>query len=335
MIKENSILFLGDVVPYKRFKFKNSYQTVINLESPITQSGTPASGKINLRVENNYLKDIFKDNLLAVSLGNNHMLDFGKEGLEDTLKELTDLRTKGFGIENQLLGISDPITVSVSDLQVAFFSVICPSTSPITMVNNQGYLSVINVEKLIDDIRRIRKSVKRIVIYIHWGIEESSYASKEDILTARKLVDAGADIIIGCHAHAPQPIEKYNDGLISYGLGNFIMPPMKKIPTYYDKDLIPHSTYSKRLMPWNRTSWGLLIDLESMEYKIKKFIFIFGRILELPVTTFDRYLNLPNDFLNEEYHENIEKHLKKRAILRKIWDFVCHPRVPQRIKELL
>ena len=84
----SSILFLGDVIPYKPFKFKNIYKTVINLECPIINDGKPVNGKINLRIKHNYLRSIFNNNLICASIGNNHILDFGAIGLRVTLTEL-------------------------------------------------------------------------------------------------------------------------------------------------------------------------------------------------------------------------------------------------------
>ena len=75
MYQANSILFLGDVVPYRPIKFNNKYRTVFNLECPITAEGKPAVNKIILNVRENYLKHIFKDNSFCVCLGNNHILD--------------------------------------------------------------------------------------------------------------------------------------------------------------------------------------------------------------------------------------------------------------------
>jgi poly-gamma-glutamate synthesis protein (capsule biosynthesis protein) len=61
--------------------------------------------------------------------------------------------------------------------------------------------------EIINIVLKIRKLVHRVVVYIHWTLEESSYPQKEDILTARKLIKEGVNIIIGSHAHIPQPIE--------------------------------------------------------------------------------------------------------------------------------
>lgn len=335
MDKKNTVLFLGDVVPYKPFKFKNTHQTVINLECPIIESGNPVEGKINLRVKENYLKNIFNSNLLCVCLGNNHILDYGENGLESTLLELRKLETKWFGLSSGSGDEYYPLIIEINNLKIAFISVVCQSTSPVIEIDNVTHLSLLDVNKIVESVLRIRTLVKRIVVYIHWGIEESSYPSKEDILIARRLIEAGVDIIVGSHAHAPQPIEKYKNGIIAYNLGNFIMPEMKYVPTYFNDTGTSLSSYTKSLMLWNRISWGFLIDMETMEYKIKKYIFLFNRIIELQFTPVDKYLKLKQRYLNESYELIVNKHLKKRFTYRKIRDFIYNPHVPKKLKKLL
>lgn len=61
------------------------------------------------------------------------------------------------------------------------------------------------------------------VVYVHWGVEYNNLPSTEQVELGHKLIDAGADIVIGAHPHCLQPIEKYGNGIIFYSLGNFIM----------------------------------------------------------------------------------------------------------------
>lgn len=325
MNNKNEVLFLGDVVPFKPFKFKNEYSTIINLECPIIKDGTPANNKVILKVEQNYLKDIFNSNLISVCLGNNHILDYGQQGLKSTTDELEKINTSYFGIRNTDQDRNEPLIIEHGDYKIALLSVICESTSPVISVNNINQLNLLDIEEIIDVVKEIRSKVDRIVLYIHWGIEESSYPAKEDILKARKLIDSGVDIVIGSHAHSPQPVEKYRNGIIAYNLGNFIMPELVGIPTYFNDNGIPQSSFTKRLMPWNRISWGLLIDLQKMEFTVRKYVFISGRIIELPFTHLDKYLRLDEE--NNEFV--LRKHLRKRALTRKLIDFIYKPHIPQ------
>ena len=231
--------------------------------------------------------------------------------------------------------IASPLLMKLNGLEIAFFSIVCQSTSPIIELENKIYLDLLDTEKIIQSINKARDSVQRIVIYIHWGVEESSYPTYEDILMARKLIEAGADIIIGSHAHAPQSIEKYKNGIIAQNLGNFLMPPFKKMPSYFDEKGISHSTYTKDLMLWNRISWGLIINMESMEYKIKKFILLFNRIIELPFTPLDKYIKLNKEYLNASYPTFLRKHLKKRTFARKTSEFIHRPHMPEKLKKMI
>ncbi|MGE5456924.1 MAG: CapA family protein [Methanococcaceae archaeon] len=333
MNKENSILFLGDVVPYKPFKFKNIYKTVINLECPIVREGNPVKGKIILSARDNYLERIFNSNLIGVNLGNNHILDFGQTGLDSTIKELEKTGINYFGLNNGD-GNNNPLIIEFNKYKIAFFSAICESTSPLLEYDKVKYLSALNSEDIIDKVRKIRKSVHRVIIYIHWGIEESSYPVKEDILIARKLIDGGVDIVIGSHAHAPQPVEKYKNGIIAHNLGNFIMPEMNRVPSYFDEKGIAQSAFTKKIMLWNRISWGLVIDMESLELKIRKYIFFGSRVIALPVTPLDKYLKLSKSIPGDSYQSILQKHVKRREFQRKIFEFIYNPHVPQKLKNL-
>jgi len=335
MDKNNTLLFLGDVVPYKPFKFHNDLKTVINLECPIIKEGIPVGGKINLKVQENYLSDIFGNNLLCVNLGNNHIFDYGLEGLNSTIHELEKLNAYHFGLHRGYDTKFTPLIIKFSELDIAFVSAVCPSTSPLLEVDKSARLSELDVDALIIELGLIRPLVDRIVVYIHWGKEESSYPEAEEIDTARRLVDNGADVVVGSHAHAPQPIEKYKNGIIAYNLGNFLMPGLRNVPTYYTGSGVPQSTYNKRTMPWNRTSWGLAIDMNSMEYKIMKYMFFHNKVTRLLFTPFDRHLKLSNSLITKTSGDIIIRHLRRRALYRRIRDFLYNPHVPEKLKRLL
>jgi poly-gamma-glutamate synthesis protein (capsule biosynthesis protein) len=333
--KSRSILFLGDVVPYKPFVFRNTYKTIINLECPITTIGKPVTGKINLSVSENHLPLIFRNTLLCINVSNNHILDFGVEGLRSTISEIRKMDIGFFGVDHFEGNSYNPVILKYGNMRIALFSALCETTSPVTGFNNSSLLSLIDSDELIEKLSETRKLADRIVIYIHWGLEESSYPTSGDIAKARKLIDCGVDLVIGSHAHAPQAIEKYKNGVIAYNLGNFIMPGMNRIPSYYDEKGRPQSTYLKRIMLWNRISWGFLVDMETLEFKIRKYMFLGDRIVNMPFTPLDRFISLKYDKSADSYENIISKHLKRRKLVRKLWDFICEPHVPQKIKKLI
>jgi poly-gamma-glutamate synthesis protein (capsule biosynthesis protein) len=124
-------------------------------------------------------------------------------------------------------------------------------------------ISVGNEEEIIRHIKRMRSEHCDIVIIsLHWGTENVHYPSPNQVKFARKLVDAGATIVLGHHPHVVQGIENYHNGLIAYSLGNFQFLPTKKqtkksiilsvnfengrikgyeiIPVMIDEDFVPH-----------------------------------------------------------------------------------------------
>lgn len=317
MNQDNSILFLGDVVPYKTFRFKNNLKSVINLECPIVSEGVPISGKVNFRVSENHLYEIFGDNLFAVNMGNNHIMDYGVGGLEETLKQFRN-GTHYFGIRFPGDTSHHPLILDINGVKAAFFSVTSEFTVPLTEFDDFNYLELFDPDRLSRMIAKIRNEVHRVVVYLHWGTEESSFPGNEEIITARKIIDAGADIIIGAHAHAPQPVEKYKGGIIAYNLGNFITPAFRNLPSYYNDLGTPLSEFSKRLMFWNRISWGIAVDMLTMEYEVKKYGFVADRIIEMKSTPMDRYLHLQPDVLTESYSRRVKKHIENRAFRRRM-----------------
>lgn len=334
MDKNNSILFLGDVVPYKRFKFRNNLKTVINLECPIIKGGTPELGKINLRVEENYLGDIFRDTLFCANIGNNHILDFGKEGLDSTLNELSKLQVNIIGLNKTKDDLNTALILDYNSIRIAFISVVCMSTSPLLQLDNGWSLSELNTNEILRKVAKIRTSVQRVVVFIHWGTEESSYPEIEDIFSARSLIEGGVDIVIGTHAHAPQPIERYKQGIIAYNLGNFIMPELKNLPSYYCEEGESGSIYNKSRMLWNRISWGLLIDMGTMEFKVIRYITILNRVLKLPWTPLDRYQMFEDIGQEDSYIRKVKEHLKRRSFYRRVIDYMHHPHVPEKLKRI-
>ena len=75
--------------------------------------------------------------------------------------------------------------------------------------------------------------------------------------------------------------------------------------------------------------------MTTMEYKIKKYIFLFNRILELPFTPLDKYIKFNHNILNASHELILKKHLRKRVIFRKIREFIYKPHVPKKLKRLL
>jgi poly-gamma-glutamate synthesis protein (capsule biosynthesis protein) len=157
-----------------------------------------------------------------ICLANNHTMDYGVTGLEDTMDALdsAELARCGAGFNDEEARVPAVIDVdgfivycfAFSEVEPRFFSA-GPDTGGVAWLNRATVLNAITTAK---------KKADLIVVSIHWGTEgaaEPTYAQKN---MARAMVDAGADVLLGHHAHVPGPVETYNGAIIAYGLGNFV-----------------------------------------------------------------------------------------------------------------
>jgi len=144
-----------------------------------------------------------------VSIANNHTLDMSAAGYFEMLEKLDAAGLAHFG-STTADHARDPIVVrEINGIRVAL----------IGHMNREE-------KRAIDDVGRARKMADVVIVFEHWGIEYALYPVLHQRLLGRKLIDAGADAVIGAHAHVVQPTEIYKNRLIVYGLGNFVFSMM-------------------------------------------------------------------------------------------------------------
>jgi len=139
----------------------------------------------------------------AVNLENNHTLDYGKAGLNDTIQALDDAGVAWSGMEDAYIYEKDGI-------RVAFIGLL--------RANYFNYR-----EAFFEYIARLKEAgVNAVVVSLHFGEEYSAYHNDGQASMAYYMIEAGADLVIGTHPHVIQGMEVYNDRLIFYSLGNFV-----------------------------------------------------------------------------------------------------------------
>ena len=241
--KNHSILFAGDLMfdRHIRFfaeKYGNDYifsptknllaasdLVVVNLEGPITDNDSISLGT-KPGSANNFIftfdpslaETLFEYNIRLVNLGNNHILNFGRSGYDQTKNFLEKADVAFFGFT----GIDDSCRYfikKIGQVRVGFASY--------NQFINGGYQAV---EK---DILDLKNKVDLLIVYCHWGNEYQAAANEIIVNQAHQMVDWGADLVIGSHPHVIQPKEIYRGKRIYYSLGNFIFdqyfqPEVKK-----------------------------------------------------------------------------------------------------------
>lgn len=159
----------------------------------------------------------------AVIMANNHISDFGHEAAVDTIEKLIQIGVKTQGYGGNLKEAIAPLFFEINEINIGVLSFSCPTTNgwnaatPVT-----PGVAPLSMPLVRDQILALRPKADVVFVYLHWGVECSHYPTPGQIRAARKMIDWGANAVIGAHAHVIQPYEKYHDGFIFYGLGNAI-----------------------------------------------------------------------------------------------------------------
>lgn len=181
--------------------FENDDFSMVNLEGVLGDQGHPAGKRYAFRGPASYTNILTENSVEAVSLANNHTLDFGQTGYEETMRILNEA-----GIPYVEQNSSTVVTLE-NGVTVGIYG---------TVYNS------IDKEAMLSGISELKQQGVDIIIYApHWGTEHSFDPTQEQMELGRAAIDAGANIVYGCHPHVLQPIEEYNGGVIYYSLGNF------------------------------------------------------------------------------------------------------------------
>lgn len=323
------ILFVGDVFLRRPCALNlPNYPLILNLEAPISNKGNPIEGKINLIMEEGILEGVFDPLPVAVSLANNHIMDFGNEAFENTLSNLQKLQIKYFGAGKLKDNYNNPLIMKFDNLNVAFLGY-CYSFfyEQITYSRKLKYgPAPLEMKRIYNDITDIKNEVDRIVVSIHWGHEESNYPDRSQVEFARKVIDMGADYIYGHHPHAIQPIEKYQNKPISYSLGNFIFPDLD-LPAYFNKEGNPSSHFKKIQYPWNKASIGMIVDFVNLKYKLIPFYFNNTQVIQKK-NFFHNYATIEIEHKLYKLDELVFQNLRWKKLSRCFLNFIRQPKIP-------
>jgi poly-gamma-glutamate capsule biosynthesis protein CapA/YwtB (metallophosphatase superfamily) len=206
---------------------------VINLETAVTSSDDFAAGKaVHYRMSPDNLSCLLAAHPDVCVLANNHVLDFGAQGLDETLNVLSvaGLRTAGAG--RDAAEARRPVTIPLNDGGRVLISAwgMASSGIPHTWDAARGspgvaFLpepSVAAVSEVVDHISEYRRSGDIVVVSIHWGSNWGYEIPRQQVRFAHALIDEGVDVVHGHSSHHPRPLEVYRDRLILYGCGDLI-----------------------------------------------------------------------------------------------------------------
>ena len=205
---------------------------VINLESALTSGGSPAPKELEdpsrrywFRSPPSALALLERSGVDAVSLANNHGADYGAAGLRDTLRVARNSPVAVIGVGRDPDQAFRPYQTSVDGVEVA---VLAADASPLESkasiwdVAHGGPGLARADTRLLAAVRAANARSDVVAVYLHWGAEKRGCPTAEQRKLARSLANAGADVVVGTHAHVPLGAGMLDDTYVSYGLGNFL-----------------------------------------------------------------------------------------------------------------
>lgn len=195
------------------FLLKEGDLVIGNLENPLKEKVHNSYKNGQLLGELDFIKDLKSGNIGVVNVANNHALQHGEDVFLKTVEELRKNSIDVIGLYDQ-----EPIIKHIKNTKVALMGI---SLRPEQFNSNNVYYES-RLEKVYSYASAYKSRVDCFILSIHWGEEYMVYPSADQREMAHKLVDSGVNIILGHHPHVLQGIEKYNEGIIAYSLGNFI-----------------------------------------------------------------------------------------------------------------
>ena len=230
----------------------------VNLEVLLCTGGRPADKLINLRASPELASPLRDAGVDVATVANNHALDFGAEGLRQTLAALRDAEIRAVGGGENVDEAFAPAMFELDGTRVAVLGMSAslppgfaagptwPGIAPVrttvsflldapTLEEQPGCSPWVVTDLVESDAQRAEAAVRAareqadvVILAIHWGIPAGWVAAFQGPLAdyqrplGRRLVEAGADLVVGHHPHTVHGVERHDQGVICYSVGNFL-----------------------------------------------------------------------------------------------------------------
>jgi poly-gamma-glutamate capsule biosynthesis protein CapA/YwtB (metallophosphatase superfamily) len=203
-----------------------------NLECAITSRGFPVKKAFPLKAPAQAAQALAMAGFDVVSLANNHVMDYGYDGLVDMLSYLSQSGIGTVGAGSNFIAAHSPLIITHNGLRLAFLAYVDvpPENSGFdaqvwVATDSRPGIAWADPGQIRQDILAAKSTADVVIVMLHSGIEISDVINNIDNnqrLAAHTAIDSGASLVIGSHPHVLQQIERYHGGLIAYSLGNFV-----------------------------------------------------------------------------------------------------------------
>lgn len=201
--------------------------TIANLETAVTTGGDPAPAKaFRFRAPASAFDALRAGGVDVVTVANNHGMDYGLSGLNDTLRYAKKKNFPVIGAGQNDVQAYAPYRTTIKGQRIGVIGAtqvldnhLIESWS--AQVDKPGLASAKREKRLLSAVRQTRGSVDTLIVYLHYGVERVDCPTQIQQDIASKLVAAGADIVVGSHAHVLLGAGMKGKAFVDYGLGNF------------------------------------------------------------------------------------------------------------------
>ena len=207
---------------------------VVNLESALTAGGSRADKELEVPSRRYWFRSapsalalLERSGVDAVSLANNHGADYGAVGLRDTLRAARGSRVAVLGVGGSPEQAFRPYQASVRGVEIAVLAADASpreSNAAIWDIGPSGYglAAARDDTRLVAAVRAADANNDVVAVYLHWGAEGKRCPTADQRTLAQSLAAAGADVVVGSHAHVLLGAGMLDATYVSYGLGNFV-----------------------------------------------------------------------------------------------------------------
>lgn len=236
--KEIELAFLGDLAlglgvrgtvdrygasfPYQGTKeaYLSSQFVVANFEGFVSDRRDLSRRQASMAVPSVHAEGLIDSGINVLCLANNHIMDAGEKEAENTENFLQTAGFLHYGVGRNLVHATSPAVREKNGVRVAFVG--AADFSRIHAGNNRYGVAPADPKSLLDSVALCKTLADVIVVSLHADLEFVSVPAPWRVELCRRLVDAGADLVVQHHPHVLQGVERWNEGLIAYSLGNYV-----------------------------------------------------------------------------------------------------------------
>ena len=201
---------------------------VVNVECCVSTIGTKYPGKeFNFRGDPKALPAMREAGVEVANLGNNHSYDYGPDALVDSRRNIIAAGMAAVGAGRDADEANRPAFFDRKGRRVAVLGldqVVDPDPEAVATAMKPGTADGHDFDAMLQAVKAAKEDADVLIVMIHWGVELDTVPRSYQVADGHAMVDAGADVIFGGHAHRLQPMEMYKGRPIFYSLGNFVWP---------------------------------------------------------------------------------------------------------------